>query len=150
MRTEVESSGFRVERFLVQRMVGSGVELLVGVAHDRSFGPVIACGMGGTAVELVKDLAVRITPLTDVDAAEMLRSLRTYPLLTGYRGAPAADVAAVEDILLRVSAMVEALPEVAEMDCNPVIATPDGAVVVDARVRLETPTRPLPLAARRP
>ena len=110
MLEEVSAAGFAIQRFLVQTMVGSGVELLVGVAHDPSFGPVIACGMGGTAVELVKDLSVRITPLTDVDAGEMLRSLRTFPLLTGYRGAAPVDVPAVEELLLRVSAMVEDLP----------------------------------------
>jgi acetyl coenzyme A synthetase (ADP forming)-like protein len=126
--------GYTVEGFLVQRMVGGGVELLVGVVNDASFGPVVACGAGGTAVELLKDVAVRITPLTDVDAAEMVRSLATFPLLEGYRGAPKADVAALEDLLLRVSAMVEAHPEIAELDCNPVMVLPDGAVVVDARV----------------
>jgi len=115
-------------------MVGDGVELLVGVVNDASFGPVLACGAGGTAVELLKDVAVRITPLTDVDAAEMVRSLATFPLLEGYRGTPKADLAALEEILLWVSAMVEAHPEIAELDCNPVIALPDGTVVVDARV----------------
>jgi acyl-CoA synthetase (NDP forming) len=145
----VAAQGYVVEGFLVQRMVGGGVELLVGVVHDASFGPVVACGAGGTAVELVKDVAVRITPLTDLDAAEMVRSLATFPLLDGYRGAPKADVAALEDLLLRVSALVEAHPEIAELDCNPVMVLPHGAVVVDARARVETASPPLPLAARR-
>jgi acyl-CoA synthetase (NDP forming) len=130
-------------------MVGGGVEMLVGVVHDASFGPVLACGAGGTAAELLKDVAVRITPLTDLDAAEMVRSLATFPLLEGYRGAPKADVAALEDLLLRVSAMVEAHPEIAELDCNPVTVLPDGAVVVDARIRIEPAGLQLPLAARR-
>ena len=130
-------------------MAAAGVELLVGVVHDASFGPVIACGAGGTAVELLKDVAVRITPLTDLDAAEMVRSLATFPLLAGYRGAPKADVAALEDLLLRVSAMVEAHPEIAELDCNPVRVLSDGVVVVDARVRVEAVTPPAPLAACR-
>jgi acyl-CoA synthetase (NDP forming) len=100
-------------------------------------------------VELLKDVAVRITPLTDRDAAEMVRSLHSYPLLDGYRGAPKRDVAALEDLLLRVSALVEAHPEIAELDCNPVRVLTEGVVVVDARVRIE-PARPqLPLAARR-
>jgi acetyl coenzyme A synthetase (ADP forming)-like protein len=145
----VAAEGYTVDGFLVQRMVGEGVELLVGVVHDASFGPVIACGAGGTAVELLKDVAVRITPLTDLDAAEMVRSLATYPLLDGYRGAPRTDVAALEDLLLRVSALVEAHPEIAELDCNPVKVLPDGVVVVDARVRVEAATQPPPLAARR-
>jgi acetate---CoA ligase (ADP-forming) len=149
MAAAVAAAGHTVERFLVQRMVGEGVELLVGVVNDASFGPVVACGAGGTAVELLKDVAVRITPLTDRDAAEMVRSLATFPLLDGYRGAPKADVAALEELLLRVSALVEAHPEVAELDCNPVKVLPHGAVVVDARVRVEAPTPPLPLAARR-
>jgi acetate---CoA ligase (ADP-forming) len=149
MAAAVAAAGHAVERFLVQRMVGEGVELLVGVVNDASFGPVVACGAGGTAVELLKDVAVRITPLTDRDAAEMVRSLATFPLLDGYRGAPKADVAALEELLLRVSALVEAHPEVAELDCNPVKVLPHGAVVVDARVRVEAPTPPLPLAARR-
>jgi acyl-CoA synthetase (NDP forming) len=149
MAEAVAAEGYTVDGFLVQRMVGEGVELLVGVVHDASFGPVIACGAGGTAVELLKDVAVRITPLTDLDAAEMVRSLATYPLLDGYRGAPRADVAALEDLLLRVSALVEAHPEIAELDCNPVKVLPDGVVVVDARVRVEAATQPPPLAARR-
>jgi acetyl coenzyme A synthetase (ADP forming)-like protein len=149
MAEAVAAEGYTVDGFLVQRMVGEGVELLVGVVHDASFGPVIACGAGGTAVELLKDVAVRITPLSDADAAEMVRSLATYPLLDGYRGAPRADVAALEDLLLRVSALVEAHPEIAELDCNPVKVLPDGVIVVDARVRVEAATPPLPLAARR-
>jgi acetate---CoA ligase (ADP-forming) len=149
MAAAVAAAGYPVEGFLVQRMVGEGVELLVGVVHDASFGPVIACGAGGTAVELLKDVAVRITPLTDRDAAEMVRSLATYPLLDGYRGAPRADVAALEDLLLRVSALVEAHPTIAELDCNPVRVLPEGVVVVDARVRIEPASPQLPLAARR-
>ena len=97
-----------------------GVELVVGVVHDPSFGPVVACGAGGVAAELLKDVAVRLTPLTDWDAAEMVRSLASFPLLDGYRGAPRADVAALEDLLLRVGALVEAHPQVAELDLDPV------------------------------
>jgi acyl-CoA synthetase (NDP forming) len=132
-------------------MVAAGVEMLVGVVNDPSFGPVVACGAGGTAVELLRDVEVRIIPLSDVDAAAMVRSLATFPLLDGYRGAPPADVAALEDLLLRVGALVEAHPEVAELDLNPVMVLPrgQGAVVVDARVRIEAATPPLPLAARR-
>jgi acetyl coenzyme A synthetase (ADP forming)-like protein len=140
--SEVEAAfaaaGHPVDRFLIQRMVPSGAEMLVGVVHDRLFGPVVACAAGGTEAELLKDVAVRITPLTDVDAAEMVRSLATFPLLDGYRGAPKADVPALEDVLLRVSAMVEIHPEIAEMDLNPVIVQHEGAVIVDARIRIES------------
>ncbi|HKP98699.1 MAG TPA: GNAT family N-acetyltransferase [Actinomycetes bacterium] len=149
MVESVAAQGYPVEEFLVQRMVGHGVELLVGVVHDASFGPVVACGAGGTAVELLKDVAVRITPLTDLDASEMVRSLHTFPLLDGYRGAPTADVAALEDLLLRVSALVDANPTIAELDCNPVRVLPHGVVVVDARVRVAPAGPPLPLGARR-
>jgi acetyl coenzyme A synthetase (ADP forming)-like protein len=132
----VSRAGHRLEGLLVQPMAEGGVELLMGVVHDESFGPVIACGAGGTGTEVLGDVAVRITPLTDIDAAEMLRSLRSFPLLDGYRGAPACDVAAVEDALLRLSALVEAHAEVAELDANPVVVSPTGALIVDARVRL--------------
>lgn len=140
----VRRAGFELDGLVVQPMAPAGVELIVGVVNDHSFGPVLAVGAGGTAAELIGDVAVRITPLSDDDAAEMLRSLRTFPLLDGYRGAPPCDLAAIEDTLLRVSAMVEAHPEIAELDCNPLIAGPDGAMIVDARLRVETapPTRP--------
>jgi len=137
MTADYAAAGHAIEGFVVQPMVPSGLELLVGVVHDRLFGPVVACAIGGTQTELLKDVSVRITPLTDVDAAQMVRSLATYPLLDGYRGAPPLDVAALEEVLLRVSALVEAHPEIAEMDLNPVIVLPRGAVIVDARIRVE-------------
>ncbi len=105
----------------------------------------VACGAGGTTAELVKDVAVRITPVTDLDAREMLRSLKTFPLLDGYRGAVRCDVDAIEDVVLRVSAMVESHPEIVELDCNPLIASADGAVIVDARVRVEVAPLPVPM-----
>jgi len=146
IKSAVARAGLKLEGLLVQRMVTSGVELIVGVVHDHSFGPVLACGAGGTSAELIKDVAVRITPVTDSDAHEMVRSLKTFPLLDGYRGAPRCDVGAVENVLLRVSAMVEAHPEIVELDCNPLIVAPDGALIVDARVRVEAalPRSPVP------
>jgi acyl-CoA synthetase (NDP forming) len=129
-------------------MAPEGVEMIVGMVHDGSFGPVMVCGAGGTAAELLKDVAMRIVPLTDLDADEMVRSLRTFPLLDGYRGRPKADVHSLEEVLLRVATMVEAHPEIAEMDLNPVIVTPTGSIVADARIRIEAaPQRP-PLGAR--
>jgi acetate---CoA ligase (ADP-forming) len=125
-----------VGRYLVQPQL-EGAELVVGVTHDPSFGPLVVVGFGGTLVELVRDVAVRITPLTDVDVDEMLTSLRTYPLLTGYRGAPPTDLPALRDLLHRVSAMVEDLAEIGEMDLNPVFVGPDGVVAVDVRVRVQ-------------
>jgi acetyl coenzyme A synthetase (ADP forming)-like protein len=138
MAARIAAQGTTVEKFFVQQMVPSGgVEMLVGVVNDALFGPVVACGAGGTAVEVLKDVKVRITPLTDRDAHEMVTSLRTFPLLDGFRGAPKCDVAGLEELLLRIAAMVERHPEIAEMDCNPVIVRPEGAVIVDARIRIE-------------
>ncbi|MGH2819073.1 MAG: GNAT family N-acetyltransferase [Actinomycetota bacterium] len=141
--------GHALDGFLVQQMVPMGVEMLVGVVHDQSFGPVVACGAGGVAVELLKDVQVRLTPLSERDAEQMIRSLATFPLLDGYRGAPRADVEGLKELLLRVGALVEEHPEIVEMDCNPVKVTPEGAVIVDARVRVQRSEPPLPLAARR-
>jgi acetyl coenzyme A synthetase (ADP forming)-like protein len=140
-------TGHQLDGLIVQPMAPNGVELIVGVVHDDSFGPVLVCGAGGTATELINDVAVRITPVTDVDAHQMLRALRIFPLLDGYRGAPRCDLAAIEDVLLRVSAAVEAHPEIVELDCNPLIAIPDGAVIVDARVRVETSHGLAPVAS---
>jgi acyl-CoA synthetase (NDP forming) len=122
--------------------------MIVGVVQDEHFGPVLACGAGGTATELLKDVAVRITPITPGDAGRMVRELKTYPLLDGFRGAPKADVPALEDVLLRVSAMVEAHPQIAEMDLNPLIVHTAGAIAVDARIRLEPSVARKPLGAR--
>jgi acetate---CoA ligase (ADP-forming) len=142
----VKQAGLELDGLIVQPMVPEGVELIVGVVNDHSFGPVLACGAGGTTAELIKDVSVRITPVTDLDAGEMVRSLQTFPLLDGYRGAPKCDIAAIEEVLLRVSAMVEAHPEIIELDLNPLVASPQGALIVDARVRVETapPIVPMP------
>ena len=148
MVRQIARQGHELQAFQVQALVTSGVEMLVGVVHDPLFGPVLACGAGGTTAELLKDIAVRITPLSDLDAREMVRSLKTFPLLDGYRGAPKADVVALEELMLRVSAMVESHAEIAELDCNPVMVTEHGAVVVDARVRLEMPVPRRPIGAR--
>ena len=137
MAAAVANAGFPLKGFLVQAMAPIGVELIVGVVQDRAFGPLVACGAGGTSTELLGDVAVRLTPLSDLDAREMLRSLRMFPLLDGYRGAPRCDLEALEELLLRVGALVEAHPEIAEMDLNPVVASPAGALILDARIRVE-------------
>ncbi|MBV9415883.1 MAG: GNAT family N-acetyltransferase [Solirubrobacterales bacterium] len=145
----VGQAGHRLEGLVVQPMAPTGVELIVGMADDHTFGPVLACGAGGTTAELIKDVAVRITPVGERDVREMLRSLQTFPLLDGYRGAEPCDVAAIEDVLLRVSALVEAHPAVVELDCNPLIARPDGALIVDARARVEAPPPRPPMPSLR-
>ena len=147
IRRSVVAAGFELDGLIVQQMAATGVELLVGVVHDPSFGPVIACGAGGTAAELIGDVAVRITPLTDLDASELLRSLRTFPLLDGYRGRARLPVDAVEDVLLRVSTMVGKHPEIAELDLNPLIVASDGVRVSDARIRLQQPAPERPIGA---
>ncbi len=110
--------------------------MVVGVSHDRTFGPILMAGMGGTLVELLKDVAVRIHPLTDVDVDEMLTSLRGYRLLTGYRGSDPVDVEAFKALLFRLSAMVEVVPEIGELDLNPVFVRRRGVTAVDARIKL--------------
>jgi acetate---CoA ligase (ADP-forming) len=135
-REDLVSAGF-----LVQEMVGDGIEMVVGVTHDRVFGPILLAGMGGTLVELLKDVSVRIHPLTDVDVDEMLTGLRGYPLLQGYRGSDPVDVDALKALLFRVSALVEAVPELDEMDLNPVFVRRRGVAAVDARIKLATDHR---------
>ena len=135
-RSLQERFGDPLRGVLVQPMVPSGVETLVGVVSDETFGPLVVFGAGGVITDLVGDRASRLAPVTDLDAAEMVRELRSSALLFGYRGAAAADHAAVEDVLLRVGALTEALPEVAELELNPLVVHPSGAVAVDARVRV--------------
>jgi len=136
MNARLRASGHAPGGFVVQRMSAPGVEMIVGVVHDPQFGPVVACGAGGVLVELLKDVSVRLTPITALDADEMVRALRTYPLLTGYRGAPARDVPALVDTIMRVGALVDAHPEIGELDLNPVIVHEHGATIVDARVQI--------------
>lgn len=144
----LSAAGQRLEGFVVQEMVEGGVEMLVGVVHDPLFGPVVACGAGGIRAELLRDVSVRVTPITDLDAAEMVRSLRTLPLLEGFRGAPPVDIGALEDMVLRIGALVDEHPALAEMDCNPVIVQRRGVVVVDARIRVQAVPVARPLASR--
>jgi acetyl coenzyme A synthetase (ADP forming)-like protein len=128
-----------LEAVTIQRMADPGVETIVGAVQDRQFGPLVMFGLGGTAAELLGDRAFSLLPLTDIRAAELVRSLRTSALLLGYRGAPPVDTAALEQVLLRVAQLVTDLPAVAELDLNPVIAGSDGVVAVDARIRVTMP-----------
>ena len=139
MARRLKEAGTLVEGFHVQRMAPEGTELIVGAVGDPAFGPLVACGAGGVAVELLGDVQVRLAPLGMREADGMLRDLRTFPLLDGFRGRVPADIDSVRDLVLRVGALAATHPAVAELDLNPVIATADGALVVDARVRLEAP-----------
>jgi acetyl coenzyme A synthetase (ADP forming)-like protein len=121
---------------IVQPLVRGGVELLVGAVEDPVFGPLVALGAGGKFAELIGDAGFRLAPVTDVDTEELVQSGKVGRLIGGFRGEPPADVEAVADVVLRVARLADDFPEIAELDLNPVIAGPDGCVVVDARVRI--------------
>jgi acyl-CoA synthetase (NDP forming) len=128
--------GDRMSGALVQQMVTGGVELLAGGVADPTFGPLVACGSGGILVDLLGDTVFRLHPLTDLAAQEMVASLKSVPLLRGYRGRPAADEQAAVDTLLRLSALMTACPEVQEIDINPLKVLARGAIALDVRVRV--------------
>jgi acetyl coenzyme A synthetase (ADP forming)-like protein len=142
VRAAVERMGTPV---LVQQYVRGGAELLAGVVQDPVFGPLVAFGPGGVLAELIGDAGFRIAPLTDVDAEELVLAGKAGRLVRGFRGTPPADTAALVDLVQRLARLAEDLPEVAELDLNPVIGLPDGCVAVDARVRVQAraPARPL-------
>jgi acyl-CoA synthetase (NDP forming) len=121
---------------LVQPMIAGGTEVIIGVVQEPVFGPLVVFGLGGVATEVLGDHAARLAPLTGADADDLIHSLRAAPLLLGHRGQPPADVAALRDALLRISRLADDLPQVAELDLNPVIARPDGITAVDARIRV--------------
>jgi len=139
---------------LVQPMISGGTEVIIGVVQEPIFGPVIVFGLGGVATEMLGDHAARLAPLTTADADDLIHSIHAAPLLLGHRGQPPADVAALRDALLRISRLADDLPQVAELDLNPVIARPDGITAVDARIRVTSHgqadpfLRQLPLAKR--
>ncbi len=126
------------EAVLLQEFVAGGHEILIGMIEDPNFGPLVVFGLGGVFVELIGDVAFRIHPLTDLDVDDMIKSVKSARLLEGYRGGEAGDIDAVKETLLRVSAMIEDIPEMVEMDLNPVkVGTPGmGVRVVDARIKV--------------
>ena len=141
----VREAGERIGApLLVQPLVRGGAELLVGAVEDPVFGPLVALGPGGTLAELIGAASFRLAPLTDADAGELVQTDKVARLLGGFRGAPEADKASVTSLLLRIGRLVDDVPEIAELDLNPVIAGPAGCVVVDARVRVapQTAVRP--------
>jgi acyl-CoA synthetase (NDP forming) len=125
----------------VQKMARPGVEVIIGMSQDDQFGPVLMFGLGGVLVEVLKDVSFRLVPLARRDAAEMIREIKGYPLLEGYRGGEKVKIAYLEKLLLKVSEFVEKNPEVKELDLNPIFAYSDGALAVDARVILEKPKK---------
>jgi len=132
-----------MEGVIVAPMVGSGVEVRVSMVEDPSFGPLIAFGLGGIHVEVAADVSVRVTPLTDRAAAAMVREIRGFPLLQGYRGYPPGDIEAIHDVLLRVSRLVEEVPSIAELELSPIFVGPpgQGCRIGDARIRVVLPRK---------
>ena len=126
-----------IEGVSVQKMARPGVEVIIGMSKDAQFGPALMFGLGGVWVEVLKDVSFRIVPLTRRDTAEMIREIKGYPLLQGYRGQEPVDVSNLEEWLLKVSDFVEQNPEIKELDLNPIFAYSDGAIAVDARIILE-------------
>ena len=126
----------RLAGVLVQPMITGGTEVIIGVVQEPVFGPLVVFGLGGVATEVLGDHAARLAPLTDTDADDLIHSIRAAPLLLGHRGQPAADIGAIRDALLRISRLADDLPQVTELDLNPVIARPDGVFAVDARIRV--------------
>ena len=138
-RLEERQQADAMDGVLVQPMLEQGVEIMIGVSEDPTFGPLIAFGLGGIYVEILRDVTFRITPLSERDADLMLHEIRGRRLLEGYRGHPAADEEALKELLLRISLLVEEVPEIVELDLNPVFALPpgQGCRIADARIRLE-------------
>ena len=126
----------RMSGVLVEPMITGGIETIVGVVQEPVFGPVVVFGLGGVATDVLGDRVARLAPLTSADADDLIHSIRAAPALLGQPGQPAADIGALRDTLLRVSRLADDLPQVAELDLNPVIARPDGVIAVDARVRV--------------
>ena len=135
-RVNAAAPGAELQGLSVQPMAEPGAEVILGITQDQQFGPVLMFGLGGVFVEVLKDVAFRIVPLEPRDAAEMVREIQGFPVLEGFRGTPAANLDAIESMLLQLSEFAEANPDVAELDLNPVFARPDGAVAVDARILL--------------
>ncbi len=127
----------RIEGILVQEMAPQSTEVIVGAIKDPQFGQTLMFGLGGIFVELLKDVTFRIAPITKEDAREMVTKVKAYPLLTGYRNTPPADLDAIINVLVNTSRLVMDYPEIKELDLNPVMAYEKGAKTVDARIILE-------------
>jgi acyl-CoA synthetase (NDP forming) len=126
-----------IEGVSVQPMAPPGVEVIVGMSKDAQFGPVLMFGLGGILVEVLKDVSFRIVPVAIRDARAMIREIKGYPVLEGYRGQKPASIPALEKLIVKVSQFVEKNPQIRELDLNPIFAYPDRAVAVDARIILE-------------
>lgn len=121
----------------VQKMARPGVEVIIGMTKDAQFGPVLMFGLGGILVEVLKDVSFRVVPVSRKDAGEMIREIKGYPILEGYRGQEPVDIVYLEELIVKISDFVEKNPQVKELDLNPIFAYRDGALAVDARIILE-------------
>ena len=132
-------SSAKLDGVSVQRMAEPGVEVITGMTMDAQFGPVLMFGLGGVLVEVLKDVSFRVVPITERDASQMIHEIQGFPILEGHRSQEPADIPALQDLLVKLSSFVEAHPDIAELDLNPVFAYPNGAVAVDARIVLSAP-----------
>ena len=133
-------AGAQITGVVIQPMVTGGRELIVGVVRDPRFGPLVMFGLGGILVEVLRDVVFRLTPLGEDEAASMLDEIRGARMIDGVRGDAALDRRAIVDVLRRTAQLADDFPEIEEIDCNPLMARPDGALVVDARVRIAIAT----------
>jgi len=136
----------RIEGFEVETEIQEGKEVLVGVQRDPHFGPILAFGMGGIYVEVLRDVTFRLAPVRPLAALHMVQSVRAFPILRGVRGEPPSDIDGLTDVIQRVSQLAMEVPEVLELDINPLIVLPDrqGAIAADARVVLAPASRSVP------
>jgi acetyl-CoA synthetase (ADP-forming) len=126
-----------IEGFFIQEMLSSDREVIVGGKHDHTFGQTIAFGLGGVFVEVFEDVSFRVVPITQEEAIDMIKEIKAFKILKGYRGQKPVDFKALVDILLKTSKMLEENPEIKELDINPIFALPDRAVAADARIIIE-------------
>jgi acyl-CoA synthetase (NDP forming) len=126
---------------LVQATATGLIELVAGATREAGFGPMVMVGLGGVLTDVLADRTFRPSPLTDRDVREMLLGLRAAPLFSGYRGAPPVDLTVIEDLLHRLSALVEDIPDIAQLDLNPIMLNQGSAVVVDAKIQLAPTVR---------
>ncbi|MBW2260962.1 MAG: acetate--CoA ligase family protein, partial [Deltaproteobacteria bacterium] len=132
-----------IQGIIVERMARGGVEVILGASRDPKFGPMCMFGLGGTFVEAIKDVTFRIAPMWEISSELMIESIRAYKVLSGIRGNPPSDIAAIKDCILRLSQLVSDHPEIQELDINPLIVYPEGegCVVADSRILLESVER---------
>lgn len=123
-----------IEGFLIEKMADKGVEVIIGGIRDAQFGPAVMFGVGGVMVELLKDVSFRLAPVTKEECLEMIKEIKAYPLLTGYRGAEPCDIDAIADVIIKIGNIMSEMDDIKEMEINPLITYPDKVIAVDARV----------------